>query len=186
MGDHVCPVWMGYVLASPLRKLLHSPRKIVGPYVQDGMTVLDIGSAMGFFSLPMARMVGSNGRVFCVDMQERMIQALDRRAWKAGLDKQIRTRLCSQHSLGLGDLKDAVDFALAFAVVHEVPSAERLFGELHAALKPSAKLLVAEPKGRVSEDQFLAEISAAKQCGFEVVEKPAIRRCRAALMAKRT
>ena len=186
MGDHVCPVWMGYFLASPLRKLLHSPKKIVGPYVHDGMTVLDIGCAMGFFSLAMARMVGSNGKVVCVDMQERMIQALERRARKAGLDKQIQARLCSQHFLGLGDLNDAVDFALAFAVVHEVPIAIRLFNELNAAMKLSAKLLVAEPKGRVTEDQFVASISAAEQCGFVVVGKPIIRRCRAALMAKCT
>ena len=27
MAEHVCPVWVGYLLASPLRKLIQNPRK---------------------------------------------------------------------------------------------------------------------------------------------------------------
>jgi SAM-dependent methyltransferase len=113
-----------------------------------------------------------------------MIERLERRARKAGLDKQIQTRLCSQQSLGLDDLKEAVDFALVFAVVHEVPSVEKLFGELHEALKPSGKLLVAEPKGHVNEERFTSEIAAARGCGFVVIETLSIRRCHAALLSK--
>ena len=30
MAEHVCPVWVGYFLASPLRKLYQDPRKILG------------------------------------------------------------------------------------------------------------------------------------------------------------
>jgi len=41
---HVCPVWVGYLLASPLRKLLQNPDKILAPYVKPGMTVLDVGA----------------------------------------------------------------------------------------------------------------------------------------------
>jgi len=55
---HLCPVWIGYLLASPVRKLSQNPRKILGPYVNEGMTVADIGCAMGFFSLPLAKQSG--------------------------------------------------------------------------------------------------------------------------------
>ena len=65
--EHVCPVWVGYLLASPVRKLIQNPKKLLSPYVEEGMTVLDAGCAMGFFSLPMARMVGPNGKVICGD-----------------------------------------------------------------------------------------------------------------------
>jgi len=51
MAEHRCPVWVGYFLASGLRKLLQNPVKILSPYVKRNMTVLDIGCAMGFFSL---------------------------------------------------------------------------------------------------------------------------------------
>jgi len=40
------------------------------------MTVLDIGCGMGFFSIPLAPMVGPNGKVIWVDMQEKMLQLL--------------------------------------------------------------------------------------------------------------
>ena len=72
-GHHVCPWWVGYLIASPLRKLGENPDTILAPLVEPGMTTVDIGCAMGFFSLPLARMVGGSGRVVCVDVQERML-----------------------------------------------------------------------------------------------------------------
>jgi 2-polyprenyl-3-methyl-5-hydroxy-6-metoxy-1,4-benzoquinol methylase len=58
MAQRVCPIWVGYLLASPVRKLYQNPKKILGAYVREGMKILDIGCAMGFFSLPLAEMTG--------------------------------------------------------------------------------------------------------------------------------
>jgi ubiquinone/menaquinone biosynthesis C-methylase UbiE len=88
MDEHVCPWWAGYLLANPLRRLLQKPEKIVSPYLRNGMTVLEIGPGMGFFTLPMARIVGASGRIICVDIQEKMIAGLMRRARRAGLADQ--------------------------------------------------------------------------------------------------
>lgn len=92
MNDRVCPWWLGYLLAAPMRKLAQDPQKILKPYMKTGDTVLDVGSAMGFFSLPMARLVGERGHVVCVDLQEKMIDGLRRRASRAGLIH--RTSIC--------------------------------------------------------------------------------------------
>ena len=43
MAEKVCPIWVGYLLASPVRRLFQNPDKILGPYIEDGITVLDIG-----------------------------------------------------------------------------------------------------------------------------------------------
>ena len=185
MAEKVCPVWVGYLLASPVRKLLQNPKKILGSYVKEGMKVLDIGSAMGFFSLPLAEMVGCNGRVICVDIQEKMIKSLEKRAQKAGLSKRIETRQCSTDSLGLEDLTEEIDFALASAVVHEVPDPCSFLSEIHEILKPTGKFLVAEPKGRVSQRDFEITVSVAEENGFEVIERPQIGRSRAVLLGKR-
>jgi ubiquinone/menaquinone biosynthesis C-methylase UbiE len=185
MAHHVCPVWVGYLLASPTRKLFQNPRKILRPYVNEGMTVADIGCAMGFFSLPLARTVGSGGKVICVDIQEKMIRSLEKRARKAGLSGRIETIICNDKSLGLDDFKETIDFALASAVVHEVSSPAGFFSEIHTALKPVGRLLVAEPKGRVSEKDFERTVSVAEQNGFTATDRPEIRRSRAVVFQKK-
>jgi hypothetical protein len=46
MAHRVCPWWIGYLLANPLRRWLgQDPAKILSPYVREGMTVLEPGSA---------------------------------------------------------------------------------------------------------------------------------------------
>jgi len=171
MPDHVCPIWVGRLMAHPLRKLLQNPRKLVGSYVKEGMTVLDLGCAMGFFSLAMAKMVGPQGRVVAVDVQPGMIDGLKHRATRAELDGRIEARVCRDDSLQIDDLGERVDFALAFAVVHEVPRPEVFFDEIHAALKPGGRLFMAEPKGHVDDEQYRRTIETAERAGFSVLEE---------------
>ncbi len=56
MSPHVCPWWGGYFIDNRFRRILHKPEKILDPYVRRGMTVLDFGCGMGFFSIAMARL----------------------------------------------------------------------------------------------------------------------------------
>jgi len=184
MAKHVCPVWIGYLLANPVRKLFQNPKKILGRYVSEGMKVLDIGCAMGFFSLPLAELVDPGGKVICVDVQEKMIASLEKRARKAGLSDNIEVRICPPGSLGLKDLKEQIDFVAAIAVVHEVPDANEFFSEVYAAMKPDGKLLVVEPKGHVTRGDFEKTVSAAKQIGFTVNAPPRVRRSHAVLLGK--
>jgi len=162
----VCPVWIGYLLASPVRNLYHHPKGIIGPYVKRGMTVLDFGCAMGFFSLAMARAVGPSGRVIAVDVQEKMVESLTKRAKRAGLAEIIEPYVCPPDTVGLKGRDGTIDFILAFAVVHEVPDPRRLFGEFFRLLKLEGKLLLAEPKGHVSEEAFERTLAIAGESGL--------------------
>jgi ubiquinone/menaquinone biosynthesis C-methylase UbiE len=184
MSGKLCPIWIGYVLACPLRRWFQNPEKILAPYIREGMKVLDIGCAMGFFSLPLARMVGEKGRVICVDMQEKMIMSLEKRAGKLGLSHRIESRICTQHDLGLHDMRQEIDFALAFAVIHEVPDAGRFLAEIYETLKSGGQFLIAEPKGHVSEKEFDRLVSAAEQIGFKAAETPHISGSHAVLLEK--
>jgi ubiquinone/menaquinone biosynthesis C-methylase UbiE len=181
---HICPWWLGYLLASPIRRWSQKPELILTPYINAGMQVLDVGCAMGFFSLPLARMVGPTGKVICIDLQEKMIRSLMKRAAKAGLTRNIDARVCSGQTLSLEDVPEKIDFAMAFAMVHEVPDQERLFAEIFQALKPGCSFLVAEPRGHVTEEDLKQSITAAQGCGFKVVEYPQIPRSRSVLLTK--
>jgi SAM-dependent methyltransferase len=119
-----------------------------------------------------------------VDIQPKMLDRLRRRAAKAGLLERIQIRLAQPESMGLFDLAGAVDFALAFAIVHEVPSASGFFEEACQALKPGGCLLLAEPAGHVNAVEFEAELKDAARAGLELVDRPPIRRSHAALLKK--
>lgn len=184
MSKRVCPWWLGYVLVSPWRRWREDPRAILAPYVRAGMTVLEPGPGMGFFTLELARLVGPQGRVIAVDVQSRMLERLKRRAAKAGVMERIEARQAAADSLGVADLAASVDFILAFAVVHEMPTAGVFFAEAAAASKPGALLLLAEPSGHVSQAEFEAELQAAAAATFVVVDRPAIRGSSTAVLRK--
>jgi SAM-dependent methyltransferase len=183
MANHVCPVWLGHFLVSPLRRLWQPPEKILAPFVTEGMLILEPGCGMGFFTLDLARMVGPNGHVVAVDLQERMLAGLRRRARRAGVLDRIDPRLAQPSRLGVADLAGRVDVAFALHVVHEVPDAASFFLEIAGALKPDGKVLFVEPRGHVSTDAFGAFLATAARAGLRVVDRPNIRRDPAALLA---
>lgn len=176
MAGRVCPVWIGYILASPIRRLFENPEKILDGYLKPGMVALDAGCAMGFFSLAMARMVGSQGKIISVDLQDKMIKSLNKRAARASLSDRIDARVCIANNLRIDDLADKVDFALAFHVIHEVPDAPGFLNQIYNALKPGAKLFIAEPRGHVTPDEYKATVGLAQQIGFNIISYPEIKR----------
>jgi ubiquinone/menaquinone biosynthesis C-methylase UbiE len=182
MTSYVCPWWSApFTINIPLRRWLHDPQRIVGPYVKPGMTLLDVGCGTGWFSIPMARMVGDRGKVIAVDLQQQMLDMLRRRAEKAGVAARIDLRKCEQNRLGIDD---KVDFALTFAMLHEVPDPRRLLSEIHACLAPAGKLLLAEPPIHVTRRAFTGEVAAAEDAGFQVVYRPKLRWSHATLLGK--
>lgn len=173
-----------FVGAGPLRPLFQNPRRILHDYVEPGMTVLDIGCGTGFFSLEMARMVGSNGWVICVDLQAEMIKSLEKRAAKAGLLKRIDTRVCSDQNLEIDNLTNQVDFALAFYVVHHARDASGLISQVHGALKPGGIFLIVEPRHHASVKECEATGTKTQQAGFSFVKNPKLIRDWAAMFVK--
>jgi len=185
MAHDVCPWWLGYWLASPMRKLLHNPAAILSPFVRPGMTVFEPGPGMGFFTLEMARMVGPHGRIIAVDIQPKMLSALGRKAGRKGVRDRIELRLADEAGMGIGDLSEKVDFVLAFAMVHELPDPRQFFKESFAALKRGGKLLFSEPARHIGEPEFEESLDTANLAGFLVESMPAVRSNLSALLIKR-
>jgi ubiquinone/menaquinone biosynthesis C-methylase UbiE len=166
MSQRVCPWWIGMLMVSPVRKWVEDPEKLLGPYIREGMTILEPGPAMGFFTLPMARMTGNTGRVIAVDLQAKMLESLRKRAGRAGLLDRIELRQAQPDSLQVEDLSGKVDLVVAIYVVHEMPSEERFFREATAVLKPGGALLLMEPSGHVSPAEFNHEVQSALDAGL--------------------
>jgi cyclopropane fatty-acyl-phospholipid synthase-like methyltransferase len=185
MAQHLCPWWVGYLLANPLRRLIQNPRKILAPYVRPGMTVLDIGPGMGSFTLDLARFTGPAGRVIAVDVQPRMLKEIERRAANAGLLDRVETLVADDDGAWAGTISGRVDLALAFYMVHEVRDVPRFFSLVRATLAPRGRLLVVEPKVHVSAKDYADTIAAARNAGLEIVDRPKIKWSMSALLEAR-
>jgi len=176
----VCPWWLCFTFDNPLRKLLHNPEAILGPYIKPGDNVIDVGAGMGYFSIPMARLVGPAGHVTAVDIQTKMLSALAERAQRQGVSERITTHLASPGSL---DHHSRADFILAFWMVHEVPDQRGFLMEIYNLLKPDGLFLLVEPIVHVSKKSFLQTLTTAEDVGFFIKENPKIAISHSALLA---
>ncbi|MBF0537884.1 MAG: class I SAM-dependent methyltransferase [Nitrospirae bacterium] len=179
-----CPWYIGYFLINPLRAFLQNPSEILAPYVRAGAVVFEPGPGMGFFTLELARLVGSKGHVYVSDIQPQMLRNLERRATKANVISQIKTRLVKEDSLGVDDLEGQVDFVLSFAVTHEMADIGRFFAETSAILKKGGCMLLAEPRLHVTAKTFSEELEFAQKHGLRLVAQPLIWFSRTALLEK--
>jgi ubiquinone/menaquinone biosynthesis C-methylase UbiE len=184
VAHHVCPFWIGYLLLSPLRRLFESPEHMLGPFVDKDMIVLEPGCGMGYFTLPLARMVGPGGKVVALEIQDRMFSVLNRRARKAGLMERIETRLAHADSLGLVSLSGQVDFTAAIHMVHEVNDPFSFLSEVWTALKWGGKLLLVEPRHHVTQRDFDQTLSLACRAGFSHGHMPVAKGDLRALLVK--
>ncbi|MGE5403832.1 MAG: class I SAM-dependent methyltransferase [Candidatus Saccharibacteria bacterium] len=141
MGFDVCPYWLSFILENGLRRAMHDPQEILAPYVKPGDAAVDIGCGPGYFTLPMAELVGDSGKVIAVDVQEKMLQRMMGHAWKKGVDSRIIPHKCQETQVGL---TEKADFVLTFWMVHEVPDAQKLITEIASMLKPGGKYLLVE------------------------------------------
>lgn len=176
----VCPWWLCFTFDNPARRLIHKPLRMLHPYVHPGDTVIDLGCGMGFFTVPIAMLVGSSGRVIAVDVQERMLAALRRRGQKKGLLERITTHLAGSQSIGLDE---RADFILIFWMLHEVPGQEAFLAEVKKQLKPGGMVLLVEPIIHVPSGYFSRTLRIAADQGFIVKERPEISFSHSALLS---
>lgn len=180
--DHICPWWLAYTFDNPLRRFLHDPDAMLSPYVRDGMTVADIGCGMGYFSLAMAKMVGEEGSVIAVDIQQEMLDILRKRAGKRGVAERIRLVQAEKDDIGI---REQVDLVLTFWMVHETGDIRRFLDQIGSILKNEGKVFIAEPRMHVSRAKFQETLQHAREAGFTVSEAPKVRISRSALLVKR-
>jgi len=175
----VCPVEKAGILDFGLRRLLQNPEKILRPFVREGMKALDLGCGPGFFTLEMARRVGSSGKVTAADLQEGMLEKIRAKIRGSELANRIGFHLCPPDRIGLSE---KFDFILVFYMLHEVPDQGAFLREVGALLHPTGKVLLAEPAWHVGRGEFRNAMALMEQAGFVVLEQPKIRFSRAVVI----
>lgn len=138
-----CPSWLYRMveMENPLAKNSQAKTILAGLGVAEGMTVLDAGCGPGRVTLHLAKAVGADGKVIAVDLQQGMLDVVQRKAQQKGLAMIAFEKL----SLGEGKLPAyQADRAVIAAVLGEIPQQAAALQEVFAALKPGGVLAIAE------------------------------------------
>lgn len=168
-NPRVCPVEIAGGLDNSIRRFLQNPQKILKPYINPGMTVLDMGCGPGFFTIEIAKLLNGSGKVIAADLQAGMLEKVKQKILGTELEQRIRLHKCQSELIGLAE---KVDFVLAFYVVHEVPNKDSLFRELKSILNPDGRIFIVEPNFHVTGKEFKTMLERAKSIGFEIAGSP--------------
>jgi len=130
---------MSLIHDNPLRRLFDDPVETLrAAGVQPGQQVLEVGCGPGYFTIPAADLVGSQGCVYALDLHPLAIQAVEGKARKAGL-ANVRTVIADAAETGLP--ANSIDLVLLFGVIHRLPLA-RVLPEVHRVLRQDGALAV--------------------------------------------
>jgi 2-polyprenyl-3-methyl-5-hydroxy-6-metoxy-1,4-benzoquinol methylase len=175
----LCPWWLMYLFDHRLRRLFQPTGPVIDGLVAPGDSCLDVGCGMGYFTIPMAHVVGPAGRVTAVDLQPRMLEGAARRAKREGVADRI-----SLHAPGDSEwvVSEGYDFILAFWMLHEVREPESFLRTLRSVLKPSGSFLLVEPRLHVREKEWNGSLGLAAAAGFGLRRRPVVSFSRAAIL----
>lgn len=167
---HKFDVRQKQLLLSEEREAALEPEKLLRKLgLRAGDTMADIGCGPGFFALPAARIVGSNGIVLAGDIQGEMLTSVRSRAHEADLHN-IRVVKTSETEIPLP--AESFDFVLLAFVLDELEHRATFLHRAARLLKPSGRVVVMEweraetPSGppiedRVSRDELVEDALAA-------------------------
>lgn len=131
-------------LERPERAAEEMPDRVVREMDLDpGDVVADIGAGSGYFTFRIADVV-KNGQVLAVDIQPQMLEVIDRRVQKSGLDN-VRTVLGSSTDPRLPER--AVDAVLLVDAYHEFSHPKEMGEAITRALAPGGRVYLVEYRG---------------------------------------
>jgi len=166
-GD-VCGVDHVKWLDNRIRLFFHDPKRMFREYIRPGDTVVDIGCGPGAFIPGLCDLVGPQGKVVAIDLQEEMLQLCREKARRASMADRVEFHKCEADSLGI---TLQADFALTFYMVHEAPDPLRLIDQICSLLKIGGFYFLAEPKIHVSEEKYREVVSRCAENGLVVVRE---------------
>jgi ubiquinone/menaquinone biosynthesis C-methylase UbiE len=112
-GDRRVPT---FLTDNFLRRLVSPPKKKIGKFISAGVAAADIGCGPGHFTIPMAELVGRQGKVYAADSDPKSIQVLKAKLERRELQSRVRAEITSAANLEF--IADgSIDFVFAHAAL---------------------------------------------------------------------
>lgn len=139
------PAIVGPFLDSRWRKKLQPPVKVINRSgIKKGMSVLEIGCGSGAFTLDATRKVGKKGKVYALDIEQKMLSQLKTKL-KDKKNKEIKNiELVCADARRLPFKNNFFDLVFMVGVLQEIPDVQKALKEIKRVLKPSGALAVTE------------------------------------------
>lgn len=129
-------------LDNPERLEILPPHKVMALIeLREGMTIADIGCGIGYFAIPMAKMVGTKGRIYALDLNPLMLEELAKRVEASGVDN---VELCLTSENGFKLPKASVDMAFTSTVHHELDDAATFLKACSEILIPGGTMVIVD------------------------------------------
>jgi len=176
------------------RKRYHDPVTVLESIgAKPGMVMADLGSGPGFFTVPMAQLVGEKGLVYAVDGNQAMLNALTENLANAGVNPKV-VKIINSDVCSTGIPDTSVDLVLFANLLHEVADRKAFFRELLRIAKPEACIVDLDWKKMETEHgppmkERLSEAEAScvfTENGFSVVKQIDVGPCHYELIGKPT
>ncbi|TAL35344.1 MAG: class I SAM-dependent methyltransferase [Spirochaetes bacterium] len=152
-----------------------APRVIQNLSLKPGDSVADIGAGGGHFTLLLARAVGSDGRVWAVDINPDFLDFIKERATAEGIGNIGYVRASFTES---GLAAKSADLAFLRNVFHDMGDRVAYFARLKGVLKPGGRVAIIDylPAGVLARlhGHFIEEgeiLAVMKDAGYIAVER---------------
>lgn len=116
--------------------------------ISPGETVLDVGAGTGFWTLPLARMVGPSGRVIAADIEPLMVEEIRELVQRESL---TNVDIARSEELDIPIPDGSADAAVGGFVLHEPADTAAFVREIRRVLQPAGRFLVVEWEKRETE-----------------------------------
>jgi len=139
------PAFIGPFLDSDFRRRLQPPDKLIQRSgVKKGMQVLEVGCGSGAFTTFVARAIGEKGKVYALDIQEKMLEQLKNKLLKPDNRDIKNIEMINKSAYELPFENNSIDLVYMVTVLPEIPDRNRALLEIKRVLKPGGILAITE------------------------------------------
>jgi len=129
-------------LFEPFRKLAERPvERLIEIGLKEGMTFLDVGCSLGFYSFYASSIVGEKGQVHALDENSEFVDYFRNKAQRKGI-QNVNALVANAQETGLPS--ESVDVVFLHLVLHDVKDKLTAMKEFDRILKKNGKLVIDE------------------------------------------